>query len=222
MLRALHDEGWITPKARDELTAAYRFLRTVEHRLQMVADEQTQRLPSDPEELKRFARFCGFKTLPAFAKALTGHARRVQAHYALLFEEGPELAADVGSLVFTGTTDDPETLATLKRLGFAKPEVAAETVRGWHFGRRPAIVSARAREVLTELTPALLAALGGTADPDGALAGSTAPSAACRPRWSSSPSCNPTTACACSSPTFSAPRRASPTRWRRRRTSSTR
>jgi glutamate-ammonia-ligase adenylyltransferase len=46
----------------------------------------------------------------------------------------------------------------------------AETVRGWHFGRRPAIQSARAREVLTELVPALLAALGGTADPDGALA----------------------------------------------------
>ena len=44
-----------------------------------------------------------------------------QAHYALLFEEGPELAAEVGSLVFTGTTDDPETLDTLKRLGFATP-----------------------------------------------------------------------------------------------------
>src|SRR5829696_6189051 len=169
MLRALHDEGWITPRARDELTDAYRCLRTIEHRQQMVADEQTQRLPADSEELKRFARFCGFRTFPAFTTALTGHARRVQAHYALLFEEGPELAADVGSLVFTGTTDDPETLATLKRLGFAKPDIAAETVRGWHFGRRPAIISARAREVLTELTPALLTALGGTADPDGAL-----------------------------------------------------
>jgi glutamate-ammonia-ligase adenylyltransferase len=220
MLCALHDEGWITPKARDELTGAYRFLRSVEHRLQMVADEQTQRLPSDPETLKRFARFCGFRTLAGFARALTGHARRVQAHYALLFEEGPELAADVGSLVFTGTADDPETLATLKRLGFAKPDVAAETVRGWHFGRRPAIVSPRAREVLTELTPALLAALGGTADPDGALgrldrAFGRMPAAVelltilqshdrLRLLFAD----------------LSAPRRASPTRWRRRPTSS--
>ena len=94
----------------------------------------------------------------------------MQRHYALLFEEGPELASDVGNLVFTGTADDPETLATLRRLGFQQPEEAAETVRGWHFGRRPAIQSNRAREVLTELVPALLAALGGTADPDGALA----------------------------------------------------
>ncbi|HEX8665746.1 MAG TPA: bifunctional [glutamine synthetase] adenylyltransferase/[glutamine synthetase]-adenylyl-L-tyrosine phosphorylase [Beijerinckiaceae bacterium] len=170
MLAALHDEGWITAKARDELAAAYRFLRTVEHRLQMVADEQTQRLPSDEGALKGFAKFCGFPTLKAFETVLCRHAGRVQAHYALLFEEGPELTDDIGNLVFTGTTDDPDTLATLMRLGFKEPERAAETVRGWHFGRRPAVTSPRAREVLTELTPALLAALGGTADPDGALA----------------------------------------------------
>jgi glutamate-ammonia-ligase adenylyltransferase len=170
MLVALHDEGWITDRARDELSDAYRFLRTIEHRLQMVADEQTQRLPSDEDELKRFAKFCGYPSLKAFAKALTEQARIVQGHYALLFEEGPELASDVGNLVFTGTTDDPETLATLERMGFHHPAQAAETVRGWHFGRRAAITSQRAREVLTELTPALLSALGGTADPDGALA----------------------------------------------------
>ena len=170
MLQELHKEGWITAQARDELSEAYRFLRTVEHRLQMVADEQTQRLPSDADALKRFARFCGFPTLKAFEKALTFYARQVQRHYALLFEEGPELASDVGNLVFTGTTDDPDTLATLSRLGFQNPAAVAETVRGWHFGRRPAIQSQRAREVLTELVPALLSALGGTADPDGALA----------------------------------------------------
>jgi glutamate-ammonia-ligase adenylyltransferase len=169
MLIALHDEGWISATARDELSSAYRFLRTLEHRIQMVADEQTQRLPAG-EDIKRFAKFAGFPTLRAFEKEVSRQAHIVQRHYALLFEEGPDLASDVGNLVFTGTTDDPDTLATLKRLGFSQPEVVAETVRGWHFGRRPAIQSARAREVLTELVPALLAALGGTADSDGALA----------------------------------------------------
>jgi glutamate-ammonia-ligase adenylyltransferase len=51
MLAALHEEGWITAQARDELSEAYRFLRTIEHRLQMVADEQTQRLPSNEAHL---------------------------------------------------------------------------------------------------------------------------------------------------------------------------
>lgn len=170
MLAALCADGWISAKARDQLSGAYRFLRMLEHRLQMVHDEQTQRLPEDGERLRSFARFAGFASTRSLGAALTRTARTVQHHYALLFEEGPALASDAGSLVFTGTSDDPATLETLRRIGFREPATVTETIRGWHFGRRPAITSARAREVITELTPALLAALGRTADPDGALA----------------------------------------------------
>ncbi|KRE17766.1 bifunctional glutamine-synthetase adenylyltransferase/deadenyltransferase [Bosea sp. Root381] len=170
MLGELTNEGWITPQARDELAESYRWLRTVEHRLQMRDDEQTQTLPKAAAELEAFARFCGYPSSAAFGKALTAHARRVEGHYALLFEEGPSLASEAGSLSFTGSEPDPATLETLQKLGFRSALTAAETVRGWHFGRRAAVTSARAREVLTELTPALLVALGRTADPDGALA----------------------------------------------------
>ena len=85
MLVALQADGWISTEARDDLTKAYRFLRGLEHRLQMVADEQTQRLPADEEELKRFSRFCGYAGIDAFSKALTGMARLVERHYARLF-----------------------------------------------------------------------------------------------------------------------------------------
>jgi glutamate-ammonia-ligase adenylyltransferase len=170
MLGELTREGWITAPARDELAESYRFLRTIEHRLQMRHDEQTQTLPTDKADLEAFARFCGFASTAAFGKTLTFHAKRVEGHYALLFEEGPSLASEAGTLSFTGTELDPDTLATLRKLGFRDQKLAAETVRGWHFGRRAAVTSARAREVLTELTPALLVALGRTADPDGALA----------------------------------------------------
>ena len=94
----------------------------------------------------------------------------MQSHYARLFEMSPALAASAGSLVFTGKADDPETLETLASLGFAKPAATAETIRGWHFGRYPAMRSARAREDLTELTPALLAAFAKAGRPDVALA----------------------------------------------------
>lgn len=170
MLTALRADGWISPEAETELAQAYRFLRTIEHRLQMLNDEQTQRLPSDPDTLAHFARFCGFSGLPAFSKALTRQALRVEKHYSRLFEDGAELAVSEGNLVFTGTTDDPDTLATLRRMGFSDPPAVAETVRGWHFGRRQAVTGSRAREVLTELVPKLLAAFAGSADPDGALA----------------------------------------------------
>jgi [glutamine synthetase] adenylyltransferase / [glutamine synthetase]-adenylyl-L-tyrosine phosphorylase len=168
MLERLRDEGWIGDDAVSELQAAYRFLRTVEHRLQMMEDQQTQRLPTSPADLDAIALFCGLK--PAdFRKKLIAHFKAVERHYAKLFEDAPTLSATKGSLVFTGTTDDPETLKTLKRMGFQRPEVVAETVRGWHFGRRQAIVTPRAREVLTELVPALLEAFGQSSDPDGAL-----------------------------------------------------
>ncbi|KPF65491.1 bifunctional glutamine-synthetase adenylyltransferase/deadenyltransferase, partial [Bosea sp. AAP35] len=170
MLAELTSEGWITPQARDELAESYRWLRTIEHRLQMRHDEQTQTLPKPAADLEAFARFCGYPSTAAFGRALTAHARRVEGHYALLFEEGPSLASEAGTLSFTGVELDPDTLETLQKLGFRAPKIAAETVRGWHFGRRAAVTSTRAREVLTELTPALLVALGRTADPDGALA----------------------------------------------------
>jgi len=170
MLRQLCADKWISEEAVDDLAEAYAFLRRVEHRLQMIADEQTQRLPFEREALTRFAKFCGYARLDGFVRDLTRRLTRVEHHYARLFEDAPALSGASGNLVFTGVTDDPATLATLSALGFQRPEVAAETVRGWHFGRRAAVRSARAREVLTELTPALLEAFAGSGDGDAALA----------------------------------------------------
>src|ERR1700748_2748646 len=48
-LNVLASSNWITDQARDELTTAYEFLRRVEHRLQMIADEQTHALPGEAE-----------------------------------------------------------------------------------------------------------------------------------------------------------------------------
>jgi len=170
VLEELHRENWVAADAVEELSRAYEFLRRIEHRLQMIGDEQTQRLPLDPAALKAFARFCGYTGFSRFSAEARKHLLRVEAHYAQLFEDAPRLAADSGSLVFTGVVDDPETLVTLGKLGFRDSPAAAETIRGWHFGRRAAVQSARAREALTELTPALLEAFSGSGDPDAALA----------------------------------------------------
>jgi glutamate-ammonia-ligase adenylyltransferase len=170
MLPQLRADHWVTTEAEKDLSKAYLFLRRVEHRLQMRADEQTQRLPFERAELARFAKFCGYPRLESFEKDLTQHLRQVERHYSRLFEDAPTLSASAGNLVFTGVSDDPGTLASLRSLGFQRPEAAAETIRGWHFGRRAAVRSPRAREVLTELTPALLEAFAGSGDADAALA----------------------------------------------------
>ena len=169
MLRELEADGWVTHAAVEDLTASYLYLRQLEHRLQMVADEQTQRLPADLDALSRFAKFCGHARLSSFETELTKHLRKVEEHYARLFEHAPGLDASTGSLVFTGVVDDPDTLETLANMGFQDPVAAAEIVRGWHFGRRSAVQSARAREILTELIPALLESFAGSGDADAAL-----------------------------------------------------
>ena len=162
-LAALAREGWIDRAAAKDMTAAYTTLRTIEHRLQMIADEQTHSLPSDAEGLAVVARLCGYRAADRFAKALREVLEGVQGHYAKLFEAAPALSTEIGSLVFTGDEDDPDTVATLARLGYSDPSAVIATVRGWHFGRVAAMRSVTARERLTEITPTLLetfAALG--------------------------------------------------------------
>ncbi|MCC7427078.1 MAG: bifunctional [glutamine synthetase] adenylyltransferase/[glutamine synthetase]-adenylyl-L-tyrosine phosphorylase [Alphaproteobacteria bacterium] len=167
-LHALAGAGLVPGAIVRDLEAAYRFLRGVEHRLQMIDDRQTHQIPAEPARLSAFATFMGFASADAFAERLLFHLCRVEAAYAGLFEEAKELSGP-GSLVFTGTADDPETIATLSGLGFGNAAGIAQVVRGWHHGRYRATRSQRARELLTELMPALLAALGRQRDPDAAF-----------------------------------------------------
>src|SRR5208337_1471795 len=92
MLRQLNRDKWVSAEAVEDLSRAYLFLRRVEHRLQMIADEQTQRLPFERAELARFAKFCGYARLETFVKELTLHLTRVERHYARLFEDAPTLS----------------------------------------------------------------------------------------------------------------------------------
>jgi [glutamine synthetase] adenylyltransferase / [glutamine synthetase]-adenylyl-L-tyrosine phosphorylase len=170
-LERLEARGWITADVRRELDQAYRFLRTVEHRLQMIDDEQTQRLPSEPRKLEGLARFCGFAGATAFAVRLTAELERVQDHYVRLFEHSPELTRGGANMVFAGEADDPGTLQALAEMGYKRPEGVIAGVRGWHHGRYPAVRTARARELLTEVQPLLIEALAKTADPDLAFIG---------------------------------------------------
>ena len=162
-------ERWLKAEIAEDLKAAYAFFRTVEHRLQMVADQQTHQLPAGEKEFDRFSLFMAHGEPGRFADEIKENLELVERHYAALFEDSLDLGAG-GALVFTGTEDDPETLGTLARLGFARPAEIAQTIRAWHHGHIRATRTARARELLTELMPELLRAIGEQADPDTAFA----------------------------------------------------
>ncbi len=169
-LQALAEAGAISVRACEALQEAYRFYRDVEHRVQMLEDAQTHKLPADPEARARVAALAGFDTLAAFDTALIERRRIVADIDHELFGRETSLADPMGSLIFTGVEDHPETLNTIAKLGFADAAAVSQTIRGWHHGRVRAMRSERARELLTGLTPRLLRAFSNAGDADLAFA----------------------------------------------------
>lgn len=167
-INALVEAERVRPEVARDMIAGYRFLRSLEHRLQMVDDQQTHSLPETEEGLNTISEFMGFEGRGAFEEELLKHLRTIENHYAELFEESAPLSGS-GALAFTGGEDHPDTINTLRKMGFGDPEGISETVRGWHHGRYRATRSNRSREILTEIMPVLLEALSRTSNPDTAL-----------------------------------------------------
>ena len=169
MLAQLAEAHWIDPEAAEKLTGCYWYLRDIEHRIQMMRDEQSHTLPEDEDELRRVALMAGEKDIATFGSSLTERLKTVETIYAGLFEKEERLSGEAGNLVFTGEDDDPGTLETLERLGFERPADVSRIIRTWHYGRYRATRSAEAREQLTELTPRLLEVFGATRCADEAI-----------------------------------------------------
>ncbi|MFZ5729753.1 MAG: bifunctional [glutamine synthetase] adenylyltransferase/[glutamine synthetase]-adenylyl-L-tyrosine phosphorylase [Pseudomonadota bacterium] len=168
-LQALVEAGHVAPEAAAELTAAYGVLRAVEHRVQMIADEQTHRLPENDEERGRVAALQGDRSLKAFDAAITDVLKTVNRRYGELFPDEESLSSSFGSLIFTGVDDDPATLQTLARMGFDNPPQVSQTIRSWHHGRIAATRTERGRELFTRLAPRLLEAAHATGAPNAAF-----------------------------------------------------
>src|SRR6202158_130851 len=168
-LDVLASSNWITFAARDELTAAYIFLRRVEHRLQMVADEQTHTLPDDVKAVESFARFFGYDSRAAFAKDLLGHLNTVQGHYEKLFEGDPTGTAKLPAADYGAGADDPRLLQHLAALGFKKPIMVAQTLQQWMVGDYRVFRTETTRNAFVEFVPALIDGLAHAEEPDNAV-----------------------------------------------------
>jgi [glutamine synthetase] adenylyltransferase / [glutamine synthetase]-adenylyl-L-tyrosine phosphorylase len=169
VLDMLQQQGFITPTANEDLQSAYYLFRLVEHRLQMRMDQQTHSLPESQELMEELSRFCGFDTLESFTHTMQVHLERVHHYFNACFADSTPLGSTGGKLVFTGVSHDEETLETLAYMGFSDTETISLSIQQWHKGSKRCTRSKKARELLTELVPALLEALSNTVDPDQAF-----------------------------------------------------
>lgn len=168
MLDALAEHDWITPQTADRLKQAYRFLRTIEHRIQMIGDQQTHLLPATQEAFDSFASFCGYTDPALLVAQLTQTFEYVQARYDALFGDDEHDSHQV--LTFSGSENDPDTLAKLATLGFSNPPEVSATIKAWYAGRYRATRTETARERLDELLPALLTVISQSGSPDSTFA----------------------------------------------------
>ncbi len=170
-LAALAEGGVIGRETADGLSDRYRYLRRVEHRLQMIADEQTHKIPSDSVGAARLAAFLGEPSPAAFEARLVATLRDVRALTAPFYEPRRAHAApDEAVLSFAGVENDPATLAALSAKGFERPAQVADSIRRWRAGETRATRSERSRALLARMTPQLIDALARAGAPDEAFA----------------------------------------------------
>ncbi|HST37769.1 MAG TPA: bifunctional [glutamine synthetase] adenylyltransferase/[glutamine synthetase]-adenylyl-L-tyrosine phosphorylase [Allosphingosinicella sp.] len=158
-LAALAEAGHVAAEDAAALAEAYRTLRTIEHRLQMVDDRQTHSLPADAEALDAVARLHGLADGEALLALLRPQVERVAAIYdTLAATEGARLPVNAAHLE-----------AALAEVGFAEAEAARIRIDGWRSGKVRSLRTNAAREAFEAMLPELIAAFGASPDPMRAL-----------------------------------------------------
>ncbi|RYZ09318.1 MAG: bifunctional [glutamine synthetase] adenylyltransferase/[glutamine synthetase]-adenylyl-L-tyrosine phosphorylase [Alphaproteobacteria bacterium] len=168
-LAAMANADIVDPVVVDDLCRSYDFLRSAEHRIQMLNDEQTHHLPDVAEKRSAVAILSGYSDQARFEADIAAVRRRVHGTYSDLFATEEKLSGETGNLVFTGVDDDPGTVETLKSMGFSNPSRIIHVFQQWHRGSIPATRSARAQQLFTSLGPRLLEMMSKAGEPDAAF-----------------------------------------------------
>jgi glutamate-ammonia-ligase adenylyltransferase len=181
-LPALVQEGCMPARAADELTAAYRFLRLAENRLQALHDRQTHDLPTDAGDQRRLALAMGAPDWANFLIALQVHRDTVARHFRDIVFRGTSAAGDeedsgaaqphsgLAKVWLDAAAPDVQ-LQRLTAAGFAEPAAVLERVTRLREGGLQQRLGQQGRERLDALVPAVLRAARQQADPARALDG---------------------------------------------------
>ena len=164
-LDALATAGLIPEAEARLLGESYDRLRTVEHRLQMMQDQQTHSLPMKAETLDEVARLDGLPDGATLLAELTEITEAVGERYdALIMANLPQ-----DSSVSVAMPEQDSLSERLEELGVADADALVERLEGWLSGRMRALRSEAARNAFAAIRGDLLAALAAAPEPERAL-----------------------------------------------------
>ncbi|HYG07704.1 MAG TPA: bifunctional [glutamate--ammonia ligase]-adenylyl-L-tyrosine phosphorylase/[glutamate--ammonia-ligase] adenylyltransferase [Stenotrophomonas sp.] len=168
-LEALIALGQIDARAGAALAEAYRHLRRLENRLQMLRDAQTHALPEAPLDRERIARGLGHDSWEAMYAALQQQRDLVATEFGeLLAPRRRDLAPDAAATYWRALPDAGDA-GVLGGLGFADAHSADQSLRDFAQSAGVRALSDSARARLDRVMPALLNAAGQSSQPDAAL-----------------------------------------------------
>ena len=155
-LMALRQARHLEEEAAQALGSAYRFLRRLENRLQMLRDDQVHALPDDPLDQARIACGLGYPDWEALRAALDHHRAQVSAEFAALLGGREQGQAPAALAVYWRALPEAGSPGELAAAGFDEPEAADALLRD--FARGPAVkaLSDASRARLDRVLPALL------------------------------------------------------------------
>ncbi|MBK6416552.1 bifunctional [glutamate--ammonia ligase]-adenylyl-L-tyrosine phosphorylase/[glutamate--ammonia-ligase] adenylyltransferase [Thermomonas sp.] len=168
-LQALVQAGHMAADAGAMLANAYRELRVLENRIQMLADAQTHALPAVPVQGERIARGLGHPGLAALDARLQAVRTRVAAEFAALLAPRGAVVGDSDLSLYWRSLPDDGDAGALAAAGFGAAEELHRSLRD--FARAPGVreLSDATRARLDRVLPALLQAASKSAQADPAL-----------------------------------------------------
>ncbi len=171
MLQLLQEHELITAVDRESLAAAYQFLRIVEHRIQIVQEQQTHCLPQQQHDLELLARRSGFNSYEDFTAELDNHRGAVSSIFKDLFyssEEETEMRPEV-AFIFDSESDADLIKDVLEENGFSNPDAAYESLSLLRGDEQDIRLTGSARRSLEKIAPLLMGELLDSPTPDQAL-----------------------------------------------------
>ncbi|HPF46681.1 MAG: bifunctional [glutamine synthetase] adenylyltransferase/[glutamine synthetase]-adenylyl-L-tyrosine phosphorylase [Alphaproteobacteria bacterium] len=168
-LEALCKSGKVDTAEYEILKDAYIYLRTLEHRLQMVNDDQTHIMPTSNSDIERMSKFMGYVDRAKFEKDLINHLNCVQDIFNGLLQDTNQTQAEDISLSFPLDEFHPTTLKAIEEAGFSDSKKIYTIIQNWQLGRYRACRTERARTILKQLVPDILKIFGQHKDPDSGI-----------------------------------------------------
>jgi len=169
----LREAGHLSAEDAATLRQAYIFLRTVEHRIQVVQERQTHNLPTHDHDMLSLARRSGFDRQDAFEDRLQQHRDDVVRIYRELFYAGEDQAEDVIKpqvrALLDDSVDSDFTKDLLEEVGFQDVEQGFESLCRLREGKYGSPMTRRVRRYFQRILPVLIQEIVESPEPDMAL-----------------------------------------------------